>query len=268
MKLPIHHLGLLYSVIGFTALIGSLATEHEPVEIIHVPYDTEWLQEIDFSGIPNLPIRPVGSGICPEASCEDYLEDKEDKCFETCGSRPHPSYIYGCPMETQWALTFDDGPSNLTSWLLDMLSEYDVKATFCLQGSHVKKYPDIVKRIVREGHQIVSHTYSHPHLMSLSNENILFEIKATEEAIWEAAGVRPIYVRPPFGEADERVRTILELLGYKILMWNVDPVDYKVFEEPDAGKKILASFINASRGIDTDLNLHNDRGFISLQHGG
>ncbi|KAG0168754.1 chitin deacetylase [Apophysomyces sp. BC1034] len=246
--------------------VPSEGADHEPVEIIRVPYDNDWLDEIDFSDIPNLPIRPVGSGICQNTNCDDYLEDEHDRCFETCGSRPSPSSSYGCPLANQWALTFDDGPSNLTNWLLDILDEYDVRATFCLQGSHVKKYPDVVRRAVHAGHQIASHTYSHSHLMSLTNEEIVFEIKATEEAIWDAAGVRPRYVRPPFGEVDDRVRAVLEKLGYKVLMWNVDPTDYKVFQLADAAKRIMGSFENASNGIDTDLNLHNDPGFISLQH--
>ncbi|OAD66931.1 carbohydrate esterase family 4 protein, partial [Phycomyces blakesleeanus NRRL 1555(-)] len=130
-----------------------------------------------------------------------------------------------CPSAHHWALTFDDGPSNYTSELLDILDEYRIKATFCVLGSNVKRYPQVLQRIFQSGHQIASHTYSHPHLMSLTNEEIIYEIKATEEAIRDAIGIKPKYIRPPFGEADDRVKGLLRTMGYRVLMWNVDPTD-------------------------------------------
>lgn len=250
-------------LLAAAAGLSLVQAQGEPEEI-EVPKNPEWLEEVDLSTIPNVPVRPVGSGKCKNAKCDGT---DNDQCFETCGNLPTSEDIYGCPKDHQWALTFDDGPSNYTIELLDLLDEHNIKATFCVMGVHVKKYPEIVKRAYESGHQIASHTYSHPHLMSLSNEEIVYELKATEEAIKDAIGIKPKYVRPPFGEADARVKAILKAMGYKVLLWNVDPTDYDVYMKPDASKRIQGAFRMAASGKDTGLNAHEDPGFISLQHG-
>ncbi|CAO3588183.1 unnamed protein product [Absidia cylindrospora] len=230
---------------------------------IIVPKNTKWLAEVDVTKVPKTPVRPVGSGTCPDAKCDG---SDNDKCFESCGNQALPSDIYGCPSAQEWALSFDDGPSNFTGQLLDSLDQYNIKATFCVMGSNVKKYPEMVKRAFDAGHHIASHTFSHPHLMSLTNEEIIYEMKATEEAIRDVIGIRPTYVRPPFGEADDRVKALMKAMGYKILLWNVDPTDYDVHSLPNAADKIQGAFKAAANGIDTGLNSHDEPGYISLQH--
>ncbi|KAI8068586.1 hypothetical protein BC940DRAFT_366788 [Gongronella butleri] len=228
-----------------------------------VPRNDAWLKEVDISSVPGLPVRPVGSGTCKNAKCDG---SDNDKCFESCGNKATPSDIYGCPRPLQWALTFDDGPSEYTGELLDHLDSLGIKATFCVMGANVKKYPHFLKRAYEGGHLIASHTYSHPHLMSLTNEQIINEVKATEEAIRDVIGVRPSYIRPPYGEADDRVKALMKAMDYKLLLWNVDPTDYDVYSQPDAGDIIKAAFKKAANGVDTGLNSHNEPGYISLQH--
>ncbi|KAI8097481.1 uncharacterized protein BX664DRAFT_383757 [Halteromyces radiatus] len=230
---------------------------------IVVPRNDKWLAEVDVSNVPKIPIRPVGSGTCENAKCDGT---DNDKCFESCGNKALPTDIYGCPNAHEWALTFDDGPSNFTGQLLDSLDALNIKATFCVMGSNVKRYPDMLKRAYEAGHHIASHTYSHPHLMSLTNDEIIYEMKATEEAIRDVIGIRPTYVRPPFGEADDRVKGLMKAMGYKILLWNVDPTDYDVHALPNAADKIQGAFKAAANGIDTGLNSHDEPGYISLQH--
>lgn len=243
--------------------------ETPPVTVVPTPIDyktpinKEWLEGIDLEGAGG-EIRPVGSGICEDAKCDG---SDNDRCFESCGNTPTEDDIYGCRDPKTWALTFDDGPSNYTSKLLDILDELDVKATFVVMGAHVKMYPDIIRRAYEAGHQIASHTYSHPHLMSLSSEEIVYEIKATEEVIQEAIGVKPSFIRPPYGEADARVKHLLKQMGYKVLMWNVDPTDYDVYMLEDGGRQIVRSFDKAVDGSYNGLNVHEDLGYISLQHG-
>ncbi|KAI8389345.1 hypothetical protein BD560DRAFT_443036 [Blakeslea trispora] len=244
---------------AFTLSIVSIVLAQESA----VPSDPAWLKEFDLSKVPNIPIRPVGSGVCEDAVCDGT---DNDRCFESCGNLPSEQDIFGCPQKHQWALTFDDGPSHLTTQLLDILDQTDVKATFCVTGSQVKKYPEILRRAYLSGHQIASHTYSHPHLMSLTNEQIINEVKATEEAIQKVLGIRPLYIRPPYGEADARVKKLLQIMGYKLLLWNVDPTDYDVYQLKDASARIQGSFRLAIDGVDTGLNSHDDLGFISLQH--
>ncbi|KAI8365957.1 uncharacterized protein BYT42DRAFT_588386 [Radiomyces spectabilis] len=228
------------------------------------PRDPAWLLGVNLDDIPNAPIRPVGSGVCPDAKCDGT---DNEKCFENCAAVASASDVYGCPRDRHWALTFDDGPSALTASLLDVLDEYQVKATFCVLGAQVEKFPHLVKRAFLAGHQIASHTYSHPHLMSLTNEEIVYEMKATEKAIEAATGSRPRYMRPPYGEADARVKAIMRALGYKMLLWNVDPTDYKIHREPDAPELIEEVFYDIISGKSPSPNPHDDEGFISLQHG-
>ncbi|CAO3639693.1 unnamed protein product [Mucor fragilis] len=245
------------------ALMSSMVQAQIDYDNVKTPKNAEWLKGIDMGSVPKLPIRAVGSGVCPDSTCDG---DDNDECFESCGNAPAPEDIYGCPQDHHWALTFDDGPSNYTSELLDILDKEDVKATFCVMGAHVEQFPDVLKRAYESGHQIASHTFSHPHLMSLSNEEIIYEVRATEEAIEKAIGIKPHYIRPPFGEADARVKGLLKSMGYKVLLWNVDPTDYDVYMLRNVSSVIQGSFRMAAQGNDTGLNLHEDPGFISLQH--
>ena len=103
--------------------------------------------------------------------------------------------------------------------------------------------------------------------MSLTNEQIINEVKATEEAIKAAIGVKPKYLRPPYGEADERVKHLLKQMGYKVLMWNVDPTDYDVHMISSGPERIQKAFEKAIDGSPNSLNVHQDGGYISLQHG-
>jgi peptidoglycan/xylan/chitin deacetylase (PgdA/CDA1 family) len=236
--------------------------EDEVKSEFQTPENPEWLKDLDLTDIKGR-IRSVGSGVCEDAKCDGT---DNDECFESCGSPVAPEDIYGCPNERTWALTFDDGPTNITTQLLDLLDKTNVKVTFCVLGAHAKQYPEIVKRAYESGHQIASHTYSHAHLMSLSNEQIVYEVRATEEAIEAATGVRPRYLRPPFGEADDRVKSILKKMGYKLLLWNVDPIDYTVHMLKDGGQRIQNTFEKIVNGTPSLLNPHKDPGFISIQH--
>lgn len=255
---------LFLSRISILALVLGSVQAQVNYDEIKTPQNAKWLESVDLSAVPKLPVRLVGSGTCPDALCDGI---DNDKCFESCGNNPSPEDIYGCPQDHQWALTFDDGPSNYTNELLDMLDKEDIKATFCVMGSHVEKYPDVLKRAYESGHHIASHTFSHPHLMSLTNEEIIYEVKATEEAIEKVLGIKPRYIRPPFGEADDRVKGLLNSMGYKVLLWNVDPTDYDVYMLRNVSSLIQGSFKMAAQGTDTGLNLNEDPGFISLQHG-
>lgn len=135
-------------------VLGSVQAQVD-YDDIKTPKNSKWLEGIDLSRVPKLPVRPVGSGICPESTCDG---DDNDRCFESCGNKPSSDDIYGCPRDHEWALTFDDGPSNYTTELLDYLDKEQIKATFCVMGAHAQQYPDILKRVYESGHQIASHT--------------------------------------------------------------------------------------------------------------
>ncbi|ORY01768.1 glycoside hydrolase/deacetylase, partial [Basidiobolus meristosporus CBS 931.73] len=215
----------------------------------------------DFSKVPNIAPKKVGSGICSNSACGP---GDCDKCWESCGNCALSDDVYGCTAG-KWALSFDDGPSNYTMQLLDILAAAQVKATFLMIGSQVVQFPDAVKRAFNEGHQIASHSWSHPHLMSLTNEQIVAEVKTTEDAIMNITGVKPAYIRPPYGEADDRVKAIFKAMGYSNLLWNMDTLDWDIVAKKESPTLILNSF-SAALANGTSLNAHNDPGFISLQH--
>ena len=123
------------------------------------------------------------------------------------------------------AITFDDGPDKkCTNEILDILKEEDIKATFFVLGSRAEYYPETIKRIVAEGHQIGSHTYSHKHLKKLSEEEIQYEINITNQIIADITGVTVSAIRTPYGEVNDVIKRNANL---PIILWSVDPEDWR-----------------------------------------
>ncbi len=130
-------------------------------------------------------------------------------------------------------LTYDDGPHpTYTPALLDLLATYDARATFFALGSEVERYPGVAARIVREGHAIGNHTWSHPSLTTVSGEVLDRQVLDTQSVIQRAAGVTPTCLRPPYGARNATVNARVAELGLRMSMWNVDPEDWR---QPGAG---------------------------------
>ena len=127
------------------------------------------------------------------------------------------------------ALTFDDGPNQkLTPRLLDLLAEHHIHATFFVIGKNVVEHPEILLRAVREGHEIGNHSWSHPASGKMRDESVRAELQKTDEAIRTAIGVRPVLMRPPYGSITARQKKwINSEFGYRIILWDVDPLDWK-----------------------------------------
>jgi len=127
------------------------------------------------------------------------------------------------------AMTFDDGPSaTLTPKLLDVLAAHHIKATFFVLGEMVAEHPEILARAVQEGHEIASHSWSHPNLAKMSQEGVRSQLQRTDDEIKSATGKRPTLFRPPYGSITEREkRWIHDEFGYDIILWDVDPLDWK-----------------------------------------
>ncbi len=135
------------------------------------------------------------------------------------------------------ALTFDDGPHpDFTPRLLDTLKKEGIKATFFMVGRCVVTYPDIVKRMVDEGHEVASHSWSHPLLTSLSNTGLDSQMRKTHDAIVKACGVAPVLYRPPYGASrlSQRKR-IHDEFAYLSILWDVDPLDW---QHPRTAQKV------------------------------
>ena len=127
------------------------------------------------------------------------------------------------------AMTFDDGPSaTLTPKLLDILAAHHMKVTFFVLGEMVAEHPEILARAAREGHEIASHSWSHPNLAKMSQEGVRSQLQRTDDEIKSVTGQRPTLFRPPYGSITEREkRWIHDEFGYDIILWDVDPLDWK-----------------------------------------
>src|SRR2546425_10668543 len=127
------------------------------------------------------------------------------------------------------AMAFDDGPSaNLTPKLLDLLATRHIKVTFFVIGENVAEHPEIVARAAREGHEIGNHSWSHPNFGKMSDDNVRSQLRRTDDAIRSAMGNRPTLMRPPYGSITAREkRWIHDEFGYQIILWDVDPYDWK-----------------------------------------
>ena len=140
------------------------------------------------------------------------------------------------------AMTFDDGPHPvLTPRLLDMLKARGIRATFFLIGQNAAEYPDIVRRIAAEGHEIGNHTWNHPQLTKLSPAALREEIDRTSSTIAEIIGKPLLVMRPPYGATSAYINHwINREFGMKVILWSVDPLDWKYRNSARVERQILA----------------------------
>ena len=135
----------------------------------------------------------------------------------------------GLPRGTrQLALTYDDGPNDPhTLRLLEVLAKHNVHATFFLIGSYVKQRPDIAREIVKAGHVVGNHTFTHPLLTFKSAAEVRQELSACRSALEDAIGadISNLF-RPPFGGRRPAVLRIARELGLTPIMWNVTGYDW------------------------------------------
>jgi len=125
------------------------------------------------------------------------------------------------------AMTFDDGPNpEFTLKVLHLLKEYNAKASFFCIGKHVKKYPELLKRIHSEGHDIGNHSYTHSNTIDFkSTEGWLMELKDTDQAIFNVIGVKPTLFRPPFGVTTPHIAKAVKITGHQVVGWNIRSFD-------------------------------------------
>lgn len=128
------------------------------------------------------------------------------------------------------ALTYDAGSgADGAEAILDMLKKHDLKVTFFLTGRWAEQYPDLARRIADEGHEIGNHTYSHPDLTTIPDEEVLQQIADGEEAIRQATGKdpRPLF-REPYGAFNDHERTLVRQAGYSYsIYWDLDTLDWQ-----------------------------------------
>ena len=141
----------------------------------------------------------------------------------------HPSgFIYKAETESAVAaLTFDDGPSELSGKLLDLLSERGVKATFFWQGNNLARFPNILRRAIAEGHTVGQHSWDHSHVSNMDPELLWStQIEATNREFRRVANHEVIYYRPPFGEINANQTRFLTERRIVSVGWSITSLDW------------------------------------------
>ena len=140
-----------------------------------------------------------------------------------------PKFIYKVKTKNkQVALTFDDGPHpEFTIKLLDLFKEKGIKATFFVTGKNIEKQKNIISRIIKEGHELGNHSYSHKNLIFKKKSFIKKEIEKTDVLLRKLGVKGEILFRPPFGRLLFTASSVLASLNKKVIMWNVPTKDYK-----------------------------------------
>lgn len=140
------------------------------------------------------------------------------------------------PYKPVVALTFDDGPSKYTKAILDILKENDANATFFILGNKVKYYSETINIALENGNEIGNHSYDHKSLDNLTINEILSEINKTQDIIYEYTNYTPKYLRPTYGNTSKRLKDNTPL---EIILWNVDPEDWKYKNSKTIANKVL-----------------------------
>ena len=167
-----------------------------------------------------------GSDRCDGGSGTDSATGCEQVIATEIGQVPVPRFE---PGPGQVALTFDDGPLPLyTPLILDVLARYDVPATFFVVGRSAEQLPGLLQRMRAEGHSVQNHTYDHAWLTRYSDTAVRSQLADTDRIIEAAIGVTPGCMRPPFGAVNDRIRSTSADLGLEVVMWDVDPWDWKL----------------------------------------
>jgi len=138
--------------------------------------------------------------------------------------------VFSIPAAAQGsvALTFDDGPSKVTTHILDALENVDGRGTFFVLGNRCEDYPKILRRMVRRGHEIGGHSWGHARLTQLGAANLCDDLQRTAQAIEQYSGRPPSLLRPPYGSINTRLRLHA---GLPIIHWSVDTQDWKHCDE-------------------------------------
>jgi peptidoglycan/xylan/chitin deacetylase (PgdA/CDA1 family) len=144
------------------------------------------------------------------------------------GSNYHVKTYCSNPLETEKkiALTFDDGTHEMTVLVLDVLRQYNAKATFFCIGKNIVAHPDILKRIIEEGHAVGNHSYNHsPFFDFYRKKQVIAEIEQTDALIESILGKKPTLFRPPYGVTNPSIRRALAVTRHKTIGWNIRSLD-------------------------------------------
>ena len=152
------------------------------------------------------------------------------------------------------SLTFDVAWENSnTQELIDILDEYDARATFFVTGDWCDRYPDDIKMFADAGHEIQNHSDVHPHVQGMNVNDLITDTKSASRKIKDITDTEPTLYRAPYGEYDDTVITTVEGMGLTVIQWDVDSLDWKKPDPSAITKKVVNSVKSGSIVL-----FHND----------
>jgi peptidoglycan/xylan/chitin deacetylase (PgdA/CDA1 family) len=163
-------------------------------------------------------------------------------------------------------LSFDDGPAPVSALesILQTLQEQEIKAEFYVLGNEVEQYPDAARMIVRQGHDIQNHSWSHPDLAKAPEQDVRWELEETQNIIEDATGEIPTKIRPPYGAGGFRGHLDPELvevardLSLTIVTWDIDTEDWKAPKGlgPEKIRNIESQFTQQQHKVLFNILMH------------
>jgi peptidoglycan/xylan/chitin deacetylase (PgdA/CDA1 family) len=205
---------------------------------------------------------PIGAALVAAGAASDPYRAPDPVA---AGDAPVDCGLFPCV-----ALTYDDGPSVLTSGILDALATRHAAVTFFVLGQSVGGRADVVRRAVAEGHEVQNHSWNHPRLPTLTPAAVTRQIRDTSGAIEAVTGEKVTMFRPPYGDYNPAV---LEAAGLPAILWDVDTLDWqgpsdeqlvrRAVDQPRPGSIVLQHDIhaNSARTVGAVADGLRDRGF-------
>lgn len=141
--------------------------------------------------------------------------------------------------ERKIAISFDDGPHPMTEKVLDLLQQYNTKATFFCIGKQIEKHPDIFRRIIDEGHTVGNHSYSHSNRFGVfPTAKVTEELERTNTIIEQLSGKKALFFRPPFGVTNPKIGRAVAKTNHYIIGWNIRSLDTVIPDEKQIFERV------------------------------
>ncbi|KAI8607959.1 hypothetical protein BC830DRAFT_1157346 [Chytriomyces sp. MP71] len=157
-----------------------------------------------------------------------------------------------------WGASFDDGPSENTHVVLDYFQTVNMKTTFWVIGLQVLDYPDVLVNTTKANHQIGLHTWSHPDLTTLSQDQVVAELVYSAKAVYDVTGLVPRFFRPPYGAINDNVRKAAAMMGLRAVTWAKDSADWSYVGKNQMNKVPQAFQSWVDSGVQQAISLEHD----------
>ena len=209
-----------------------------------VPKELDRLEHDAYNALPKeLQNNPLFAGSSrPRTSAS---KENHDAHKRTVNNKKLSQSVADSSCSNCVAITYDDGPGDLTDEVLDTLKAKDAHASFMVLAPNAYAHPELLRRMKAEGHTVGNHTASHRELDKLSPSQVDAEIKAGSAAITAATGDSPRWLRPPYGATNDTVTTAAKANGQAQALWSVDTLDW---EDRNADHVCTAAVDNAQPG--------------------